>query len=308
MKLHQLAALVTAVETGSLRRAAEKMRLSQPALSRSVRELEREIGVKLIERTPHGVEATVYGKALIMRSKIVESELRQARDDIAHLLAATHGDLRIGASPVAAFNLLPIALARFKKRRPNLRVEVMEGLFPGLLAELRQGDFDFVVGRISEAMDPEDLATEVLFQDDLVIVTRLNHPLTRARRVTKGDLEGCEWILPQPGSPPRTAFEQTFHARVGKMPHCTIESNSFMTMLTVLSRTEFVGIAPRQLFQGTWLQQSFTVLDVGFTFPSQPIGVIRRARSVPSVAAQFAIKELRQAAQQMLVDTDAERV
>src|SRR5258708_11261073 len=98
MKLHQLSALVTAVETGSLRRAAEKMRLSQPALSRSIRELEREVGVKLIDRTARGVAATVYGKALIMRGKLVDAELRQARDDIAHLRAATQGDLPIGVT------------------------------------------------------------------------------------------------------------------------------------------------------------------------------------------------------------------
>jgi LysR family transcriptional regulator of abg operon len=77
MKLHQLAALVAAAESGSLRQAAEKMRLSQPALSRSIHELEREIGAKLLDRTARGVEATVYGKALIMRSKIIDSEIRQ---------------------------------------------------------------------------------------------------------------------------------------------------------------------------------------------------------------------------------------
>jgi LysR family transcriptional regulator, regulator of abg operon len=105
MKLHQLAALVSAAECGSLRQAAAKMRLSQPALSRSIRELETETGVKLLERTALGVKATVYGEALILRSKIVETELRQAREDIAHLKAATHGDLRIGATPVAASRL-----------------------------------------------------------------------------------------------------------------------------------------------------------------------------------------------------------
>src|SRR5882757_6028819 len=107
MKLHQLAALVSASESGSLRQAAGKLRVSQPALSRSVRELENELGVKLLDRTALGVEPTAYGKALILRCKIIDSELRQAKDDIAQLRAATHGDLRIGATPVAAFSLLP---------------------------------------------------------------------------------------------------------------------------------------------------------------------------------------------------------
>src|ERR1700751_2614657 len=133
MKLHQLAALGAASESAGLRQAAAKMRLSQPALSRSIRELELETGVKLLERTALGVKATVYGEALILRGKIVEAQIRQAPDDIAHLKAATHGDLRIGATPVAAFSLLPEVLARFKTSRPQLRVTISDGMGEHLL-------------------------------------------------------------------------------------------------------------------------------------------------------------------------------
>jgi DNA-binding transcriptional LysR family regulator len=299
MKLHQLAALVNAVESGSLRRAAEKMRLSQPALSRSIRELELETGVKLLERTALGVKATVYGEALMLRSKIVESELRQARDDIAHLKAATHGDLRIGATPVAAFSLLPVVLARFKKSRPQLRVTVSDGMGAGLLNGLRQGDFDFVFGRVYEAIDPREFSVDVLFDDSLVVVARRGHPLAQARRGAKIDWNEYEWILPGEDSPARTGFQRTFHERTGTMPKCTIEANSFVTMLTLLSQTDLLGVAPHQIFRVAWLQQEFVSLDIGFKFPSQPTGVIRRTRSPLSPAAQFAIKELRHAAQQV---------
>ena len=189
MKLHQLAALVTASECGSLRQAAAKMRLSQPALSRSIRELEIETGVKLMERTALGVKATVYGEALILRSKIVDAELRHAREDIAHLKAATHGDLRIGATPVAAFSLLPVVLARFKKSRPQLRVTISDGMGEHLLTGLRQGDFDIVFGRVYEDIDSQEFAVDVLFDDRLVVVARRGHPLAQARRPSKIDWE-----------------------------------------------------------------------------------------------------------------------
>src|SRR5260370_39369964 len=94
MKLHQFVARVSASQSGSLRQAAGKLRVSQPALSRSIRELEDELGVKLLDRTALGVEPTAYGRALILRSKIVDSGLRQAKDDIGQFRAATHGDLR----------------------------------------------------------------------------------------------------------------------------------------------------------------------------------------------------------------------
>jgi DNA-binding transcriptional LysR family regulator len=297
MKPHQLAALVSAAECGSLRQAATKMRLSQPALSRSIRELEIETGVKLLERTALGVKATVYGEALILRSKIVATELRHAREDIAHLKAATHGDLRIGATPVAAFSLLPPVLARLKKARPQLRVTVSDGMGESLLGGLRQGDFDFVFGRIYDAIDPNEFAIDVLFNDSLVAVARRDHPLAQPRRGSNVDWTHWEWILPGDDSPARTAFQRSFFERTGKQPRCTIEANNFVTMLTLLSQTDLLGIAPRQIFRVAWLRQEFVALDVGFKFPAQPTGVMWRARSPLSAAAQLAIKELRQAAQ-----------
>lgn len=301
MKLHQLAALVSASESGSLRQAAEKLHLSQPALSRSIRELENELGVKLLERTPLGVEPTAYGKAVILRSKIVDSELRQAKDDIAHLQAATRGDLRIGATPVAAFSLLPAVLARFKKSRPQLRVTITDGIGSSLFKQLRQGDFDFVFGRIDETLDPHEFSADVLFNDSLVVVARRDHPLVRARAVSKRGLDDIEWILPGEDSPARTAFQRAFYERTGKTARCTIDSNSFVTMLTIISQTDLLGIAPHQIFRVAWLQHEFTVLDLGLTFPTQPTGVIRRARTTPSTIAQYAITELRHAARQMRV-------
>jgi DNA-binding transcriptional LysR family regulator len=303
MKLHQLVALVSASESGSLRQAAQKLRVSQPALSRSIRELEDELGVKLLERTPLGVEPTAYGKALILRSKIVDSELRQAKDDIAHLRAATHGDLRIGATPVAAFSLLPIVLARFKTSRPQARVSITDGMGSTLFQQLRQGDLDFVFGRIDETIDPHEFTADILFNDSLVVVARQGHPLAKARPRSRTNLESLEWILPSGDNPARAAFQRAFYQRTGQSPRSTIDSNSFVTMLTIISQTDLLGIAPHQVLRVAWLQREFTTLDLGLKFPAQPTGVIRRVRTTPSAISQYAINELRHAARQMRLKT-----
>jgi DNA-binding transcriptional LysR family regulator len=308
MKLHQLAALVSASESGSLRQAAGKLRVSQPALSRSVRELENELGVKLLDRTALGVEPTAYGKALILRCKIIDSELRQAKDDIAHLLAATHGDLRIGATPVAAFSLLPIVLARFKTSRPQARVSITDGMGSTLFQQLRQGDLDFVFGRVDEAIDPHEFTADILFNDSLVVVARRDHPLAKARPRSRPNLDNLEWILPSGDNPARAAFQRALYEQTGKMPRSTIDSNSFVTMLTIISQTNLLGIAPQQVLRVAWLQHEFTALDLGFKFPPQPTGVIRRARTTPSAISQFAINELRHAARRMRFKTIASPV
>ena len=142
-------------------------------------------------------------------------------------------------------------------------------------------------------------AFDVLFNDSLVVVARRGHPLAQARNVSKIEWDEYEWTLPGEDSPARTAFQRTFHERTGSVSRCSIETNSFVTMLTLLSRTDLLGVAPYQIFRVAWLQQEFVSLDVGFKFPSQPTGVIRRARSPLSPAAQFVIKELRHAARQL---------
>jgi len=131
-----------------------------------------------------------------------------------------------------------------------------------------------------------------------MVVTRRAHPLAQARHSSKIDWDRYEWILPGDDSPARMAFQRTLYRQTGKPPKCTIEANNFVTMLTLLSQTDLLGIAPRQTFRVPWLQQEFVPLDVGFKFPAQPIGVMWRARSPLSAAAQLAIKELRQAAAQ----------
>jgi DNA-binding transcriptional LysR family regulator len=126
-----------------------------------------------------------------------------------------------------------------------------------------------------------------------------DHPLARARPARKTNWEDTEWILPSGDNPARTAFQRAFYARTGKALRCTIDSNSFVTMLTIISQTHLLGIAPHQIFSVAWLQHEFTVVDLGLKFPIQPTGVIRRARSAPSAIAQYAINELRHAARQL---------
>ena len=179
-----------------------------------------------------------------------------------------------------------MVLARFKRSRPQLRVTVTDVIGEGLLDGLRQGDFDLICARVYDTIDPKEFTVEVLFDDSLVVVARRGHPLAQARRAPKIDWNDYEWILPGEDSPARTAFQRTFYERTGK------------PILTLLSQTNHLGVAPRQIFRVAWLQKEFVALDLGFKFPAQPAGVMWRARSPLSSAAQFAIKELRHAAQQ----------
>jgi DNA-binding transcriptional LysR family regulator len=168
-----------------------------------------------------------------------------------------------------------------------------------LLNQLRQGDLDFVFGRIDDTIDRHEFSVDVLFHDSLVVIARRDHPLTGALAVAKINWSELEWVLPGGDSAPRMTFQRTFYDLTGRAPRCTIESNSFVTMLTTMSQTDLLGVAPHQIFRASWLQQEFAVLDLGLKFPSQPTGIVCRARSTPSAIAQYAMNELHHAARQL---------
>ena len=146
MKLNQLRDVVAIAERGSLRAAARHLTLAQPALTRSVHELERELGVPLFERRARGMILTPMGEAFVRRASAVLSEVRRARDEVEQLHGGTRGRVVAGLSLAAHIALLPPALKPFRARYPQVQLHLIEGLYPALEAGLKDGSVDFYVG------------------------------------------------------------------------------------------------------------------------------------------------------------------
>ena len=159
VKLHHLRDFLAVAEQRSLRAAAREMGTAQPAVTRSIRELERELGVHLFERHARGVVLTKMGDAFLRRATSIKNELARAKDEIDQLRGLTQGTVRVALSMVPHLALLPYALRLFRHQFPDVRLDVIDAVFPTVAAEVTDGTIDCYVGPLPEVL-PNGLVTE----------------------------------------------------------------------------------------------------------------------------------------------------
>lgn len=184
------------LETGHFARAAQGLGISQPAVSKSIKALEDDLGVRLFERGQFGAEPTRYALRLATRAKLMLAEGRLARAELDAMRGARKGRLAIGAGISFASRILPIAIERYRRRWPGVSVSVDVGMSGGLYPALQNGEFDFVVSAppVALAVDSE-LAQEKLFDEVDSIVVGRNHPFLTSPPNSLADIEGYPWLV-----------------------------------------------------------------------------------------------------------------
>ncbi len=168
MKLTTLNALVAAIEEGSLRGAARRVGVSQPALTKMVRELEIELEATLLMRTSRGVQPTAQGKVLYERAVRAHRELRAAVDEIHQMDGRLVGELHLGAVPVAVMLLIPETLRTFVRDFPGIKLRVSEELYVAQLHKLRSGEVDITIGGIPDDLPTGEFHVEPLMETTMV--------------------------------------------------------------------------------------------------------------------------------------------
>src|SRR6516164_3849315 len=182
LKLHDLHVLLTVAELGSMGKAAERLAVSQPSVSKAIADMERAIGVRLLDRTAKGVETTAYGRALLRRGLGAFEELRQGIKDIENLADPTTGEVRIGSPEAIACGLLTAVIDRFSQKHPRVVVTVTSA--NNVSQEfrlLRDRTVDCLIGALPAPFSEADLDAEVLYQDWARILAGSRHPLARRR-------------------------------------------------------------------------------------------------------------------------------
>src|SRR5580658_7866795 len=193
VKLRDLHILLALVESGSMGRAARQLAISQPVVSKTIADLEHTLGVRLLDRTSQGVAATVYGRALLDCGTAVFDDLRRGMQDIAFLSDPTVGELRVGGAGPFIDGLIPAVIGRLADRYPRIEFHVTESDPPTLCRMLRERRIDLAILRTSSSIPSEDLETEPLFDEPLLVVAGLKNPLSRRRKVDLDELLGEPW-------------------------------------------------------------------------------------------------------------------
>ena len=293
MKLIALKALVAAIEEGSLRSASRRLGLSQPALTKTVRELEVELGAALLMRSSKGVVPTAQGKVLFDQSLKTLRELDIAVDQIQQLGGRMVGELSVGAVPLAVMLLIPETLRTFGAAFPDIRLRVSEELYIAQLQRLRKGEVDVAVGGIPSGLSSGEFVTEPLLATRMVVVVRKGSPRERARSLR--ELADAKWVYT--GATSDEGYAKTLYERHGMAPPAVgAVVNSTLVLISLVGSGDFVGLLPQQIAQHPLCQRYLSVVPVAEEGLPLTVGAIVRSDSVVSPAVRHFIAHLHRAA------------
>lgn len=294
LKFRHLTLLVAIVDRGSVVKAAEMLNLTQPAATRTLRELEKIADVPLFVRVPRGMRPTVYGEALAEHARAVVAEVRRAEEHLTGLRHGQDGTVTVGTLLAGANVLLPRAVARLKRERPRLTVVVREGtpdvLHPALLA----GELDVIVGRLGPAPGERDgLHQRKLYREPIRLAVRSGHPLSDADAVTLTEALTFPWILPVEQTALRQELSALFADRGLPLPADRVECTSILTMRALLLQTDMVALLPELVLRD---DAHLTALPVDLPSVGRTVGTTEAVHRTRTPALQALLHHLGQEA------------
>jgi len=296
LRLRDLHVLFTVAERGSMAKAAVQLGVSQPAVSEVIADLERALGVRLLDRRPQGVEPTIYGHALLKRGKVAFDELKQGIRDIESLADPTVGELRIGCAESITSAIVTPVIERFLQQYPRVVLHVHRLATPMLeLPELRERVLDIVLTRIVTPLagDSEDLNAEILFNDQFVIATGMQNRWARRRKIDLPELAGEPWILTPPDSLTYMLVGEAFRARGLNMPTVRLMTFSLDLRARLLATGPFITALQGFLLRLNADRFPFKILPVELPTPPWPIVIVTLKNRTLNPVAQLFIDHVR---------------
>jgi DNA-binding transcriptional LysR family regulator len=273
LRLRDLRVFFAVVQAGSLTKAAEQLRVSHPAVSQVIADLEHALGARLFDRSPRGVEPTLYARALLVRGRAAFDELKQGIRDIEFLTNPTAGELTIGYAQSNASTIFPRIVERFSQDYPRvvMRADIVPTpsfTFPGL----RDRTYDLILARISKELPDDDsvndLNIEALFDDPWVIVASASAPWARRRKIDIAELADEPWLMPPPDTPSYEIVAEAFKARGFRMPTATLVTYSMDIRAKLSARGRFITVVPKSVIRHA--EEPPTLKELPVNLPMRP--------------------------------------
>jgi DNA-binding transcriptional LysR family regulator len=287
----QLQALIATREAESFTLAARRMGLAQPTVHRAVSQLEQEAGRPLFERMAHGMIATRPAQALAQAARLAFAELSQAEADLAELSGREVGRIVVGAMPLSRSYLLPRSIAAFRRNRATLPIKALDGPYDDLMAGLRRGEVDFLIGALRDPAPVGDIVQERLFDDGLLFVARKDHPVLALPKVTLADLFAYPIVVATEGTPTRRAFDglSSLHGP----PPSLVETGSMILMRELLRLSDHLGCISQLQIEAEIGLGALAPVPVDLANTRRPIGLTFRADWLPTRAQADFLADLR---------------
>lgn len=299
VQLRHLRAFVAVAQERHLARAAERLALSQPAVSKTLSELEAVVGTRLVERSQagrRGVQGlTPAGEQLLAHALRVLEAMDASAQAVAPAAGGRIERLRIGALPSVAPALLPVALARLREGWPAVQILVKSAANAVLLDELRAGELDLVVGRMSDPRLMGGLSFELLHTEPLVFAVRAGHPLTRKPAPVQAVLD-YPLVVYGEGTAPRHNTESFLSARGLALPPNALQTLDVAVARALVAVSDAVWITPLGAARSELADGRLVRLPIDTTGTEEPVGLLQRSEAEPSPLRAVMAGLLREAA------------
>lgn len=302
LKLRQLRLLVAVGLYGNIQHAARELRISQPAATKLIQDLELDFEVKLFERTNRGVIPTVFGDALIRHGKLILAQVSNAAQELDDLAEGNSGRVVVGTLLAAAPTLLPSAIEAVLRDRPKVAIKVVEGTNDALMPALFSGELDMIVGRLPAYRARAKLVQEKLFDDRIVAVAGKQHPLAGKRRLRFEQIKPFGWILPPLETTLRRQVDQFFVSQAQYLPPMVFESVSYLTNRSLLQTRDLIGLMPEHVVSYDTDNGLLAELDWSVPFGQGSVGISYRGADSLSPAGSAFLRALRLAAGSISAD------
>jgi DNA-binding transcriptional LysR family regulator len=271
-------------------KAASLLNVTQPAVSKAIGELERALGVRLLDRNPQGVQATIYGHALLKRGTAIFDELKQGVKEIRFLADPTAGEVRIGCGEAFGAGLLPAILERLGRLYPRISYHMVLTTSPEEeLQVLRERRVDLLLTRIPEPFVEEDMHADVLFHERLYVIAGRRSKWAQRRRVSLSELANEQWILTPPNSVPFSLMEEAFRAKNLEVPAARAVSFSLHLRNSLLPTGRYLTVLPGSCLHYSAMRSALKALPVEFPSRPTPVAIVTLTHRTPNPVNQIVI-------------------
>jgi DNA-binding transcriptional LysR family regulator len=288
LKLQDLRTLISVVQAGSMHKAAERLAMSQPAVSRAIADLERAVGVRLLDRTPQGIEPTQYGRALIKRGVVMFDELRQGVRDIETLSDPSTGELRLGCSEVMASGPVAAVIEKLTRQHPRLMFHVLTGATATLYRALTERNVELVIGRVAEGVAEGHMDVGRLFDDAVIVAAGAQNPWARRREIELAELMNEPWTLPPFDSEMGAIVLEAFRTCGLAPPQTTVIAGSTNMRNNLAGAGRFLTVMPEFALRLPGKFSSLKALPVELPNSRRTIRIVSvKSRSLSPLAELF---------------------
>ena len=288
LKVQNLHILITVVEAGTMGKAAERLNTSPPAISRAIADLERTIGVRLLDRHRQGVEPTEYGRALVDSGSAMFDDLHQGLKKIEFLADPTGGEVRLGGTPPIAAGLISSVIDRLSRRYPKMMFHLAVTDVATLHRQLSERNIDFVIDRRLGPFADEQLGFDHLFDDSFFVVAGAQNPWVRRRGIALSELANEPWALPARESALGSLLVEAFRASGLDYPQATLSTLSVEVRNRLVATGRFLSVISSSVLRFPAKHPDIKALSVEFPLLPVPVGIVTlKNRTLNPVARLF---------------------